>query len=421
MSDADAGTPPGRWRTAVRVAGLACVVGALVVIRVLAYQRRLTPGPGFLVYASLAPVAYLVPGLVLLLRRRWHVVGWLLCLLALAFGFSFSSEVGVSAIRAGEAWLVWVLDLFEGSLLWLLVTALFVVFPDGLGAQTAHQRRVGRAVVVLAAVAALPDPFVTTVGVSDAGAAVLPSPLPFAFVPRPVPDMTQILSWAALLAALVGLMLRYRASHAAVRRQYRWVLWSLAFMILALFIGLVGATVLQDPNGTAWYPVLVAYLAIPIAFMVAILRYRLYEIDRLVSRTVTYSVVVAVLAGVYAVAATLATVVLPSDSNVAVAASTLAVAAAFRPLQRRVRRGVDHRFNRSRFDADIELERFARSLRDQTDLELVTAQLRAVVGHTMQPTTLRLWIARGDVTPEHPVRAADGGAPDDGSAPRSPG
>lgn len=392
MSDADAGAPPQRWRTAVRVAGLACIVGALVVVRVLAYQRTVTAGHGFLAYASLAPVAYLVPGLVLLLRRRWHVIGWLLCLLALEIAVSFSTEVGVAAIQAGAAWLVWLLDIGEGPLLWLLITALLVVFPDGLGAQAARQRRVGRAVLVVAVAAALPDPFVTTVGVSDAGAAVLPSPLPFAFVPRPVADATQMLAWAALLAALVGLMLRYRASHAAVRRQYRWVLWSLGFVVLALIIGLVGSSLWRDVEGASWYPILVAYVAVPIAFMVAILRYRLYEIDRLVSRTVTYSVVVAALAGIYSVAATLMTVVLPSDSDVAVAASTLAVAAAFRPVQRRVRRGVDRRFNRSRFDADSELERFTRSLRDQTDLEVVTAQLRAVVGHTLQPRTLRLWI-----------------------------
>jgi len=86
------------------------------------------------------------------------------------------------------------------------------------------------------------------------------------------------------------------------------------------------------------------------------------------------------------------TLVLSSDSDLAIAASTLLVAGLFRPLRRWVRRNVDRRFNRSRFDADAEIERFARGLRDQTDLAVVTARLRAVVDHTLQPESVRLWI-----------------------------
>jgi hypothetical protein len=389
MTEGDAGAPARRWRTVLRVMALAGIVGALVWIRVLTHQRAAAGGAGFLVYASLAPAAYLVPGMVLLVRRNWHTVGWLLCLLGVEFGFAFSSEAGVSAIRAGNAWLVWLLDVTEGALLSLLVAALLAVFPDGLRAQTARQARTGRVVLTVAGVATFLQLFTTHVGVSDAQV-VLPSPLPIAFVPRAVSeDLLPFVVWAAVPVTLAGLTQRYRASHATLRRQYRWVLASLSFLVVAVIIGLAGSGLGRDE---AWYAALTAYALVPVAFMVAILRYRLYEIDRLVSRTVTYSVVVAVLAAAYVTATAVLGLVLSSDGDLAVAASTLLVAGLFRSLRRRVRRAVDRRFNRSRFDADAEVERFARGLRDQTDLAVVTSELHAVVHHTLQPTSVRLWI-----------------------------
>jgi hypothetical protein len=387
MTD-DAGAPAPVWLTVLRVAALAGLMGALIWIRVLTHQRA-TEGGAFLAYASLAPVAYLVPGVVLLARRNWHVVGWLLCLLGVEFAFAFSSAAGVSAVDAGDAWLVWLLDVAEGTLLWLLVAALLVTFPDGLSAQTPRHSRTGRVLLTIGGAATVLQVFVTHVGVSDSQA-VLPSPLPFAFVPRPLSeDVLLVVVLAVGLVALGGLTLRYRAAHAALRRQYRWVMAALSFLVAAVIVGLAGSAVFPD---LAWYPTLLAYAVVPVAFMVAILRYRLYEIDRLVSRTVTYSVVVAVLAASYVAATAVLTLVLSSSSDVAVAASTLLVAGLFRPLRQRVRRAVDRRFNRSRFDADAEIERFARGMRQQTDLAVVTSELRAVTHHTMQPESVRLWI-----------------------------
>lgn len=389
MTYVDAGAPARRWPTVLRIAALVCIVGALVWIRVLTHQRAAVGDAGFLVYASLAPAAYLVPGMVLLARRNWHTVGWLLCLVGAAFGFAFSSEAGVVAIRAGDAWLVWLLDVMEGALLSLLVAALLVVFPDGLRAQTARQARTGRVVLTIAGAATFLQLFTTHVGVSDAQA-VLPSPLPLAFVPRAVSeDVLLLVAGVAVLVALGGLMQRYRASHASLRRQYRWVLASLGFVVVAVIVGMAGSGLGREE---AWYLTLAAYAIVPLGFMVAILRYRLYEIDRLVRRTVTYSVVVAVLAAAYLTATAVLGLVLSSDGDPSVAASTLLVAGLFRPLRRRVHRAVDRRFNRSRFDADAEVERFARGLRDQTDLAVVTSELHAVVDHTLQPASVGLWI-----------------------------
>lgn len=385
-------TPP-TWRTALRAIGLACIIGAVVAVRVLAFQREgPAPNPIDPLLANVTPIAYLVPGIVLLLRRQWHVVGWLLSLFAVGAAFSFGSAVIDDVVRSGNPWTVWLIAVVgEGSLSWLPIVALLVVFPDGLGARTIRQRTVGRIVVTSAALAALAEVLAVRVGLDDMNG-VLANPLPVAFVPRAVTEtVTVSIVIVALVVAFTGMVRRYRRSHATARRQYRWVLSSIVLVVVSLFIGIVGSELAGDVGGPWWYPIQVSFLLVPIAFMVAILRYRLYEIDRLVSRTVTYTVVVVVLAGIYLVTIGMLTQVLPSNSDVAVAASTLTIAALFRPLQQRVRRAVDRHFNRIRFDAERELERFARHLRDQTDLHVVEDQLSAVVTRTLQPTTVGMW------------------------------
>ena len=129
-------------------------------------------------FASLASLAYLGPGVVLLVRRDWHVVGWLLCALGLVIGVNFASELGVAATRDGDAWLVWVLDVCEGALWFVLMAALLVVSPDALGSRTARRAPTGRPLLVAGAPAAALQAFVTDVGVADGHGAVLPSPLP---------------------------------------------------------------------------------------------------------------------------------------------------------------------------------------------------------------------------------------------------
>jgi hypothetical protein len=377
-----------RRRTAVNAAGLAVLLAVVVVVRLIASRGGARGDPMSFAYGFVAPAAYLVPGVVLLLRRRWHPVGWLLCLFAVSVASSFASDWG--RVQFGGPWMLWYLDVFQGSPAWLPLVALLVVFPDGLAAQTPRQRRIGRAVLAVAVAAAVVDVFVTEVGAD--GGTLVPSPIGIAFVPRVVTDnITISVEFVALLVAFVGMLLRYRSSHDVARRQYRWVLSAIVFLIISLLIGLVGSTFAGDDNGPWWVPILFAYLAVPVSFMVAIMRYRLYEIDRLVSRTVIYSVVVIVLVAVYVVAVGVMTQVLPLSSDVAVAAATLAAAAVFSPLRRRVRREVDRRFNRTRFDAEREVEAFVRRLRDRTELLEVESDLSAVVNRTLQPAAMTLW------------------------------
>ena len=137
-----------------------------------------------------------------------------------------------------------------------------------------------------------------------------------------------------------------------------------------------------------------ALLALPVTMGVAIFRYRLFDIDRIISRTLAYAIVTGLLVGVYAGLVLLATQVIAVKSPVAVAASTLAVAALFTPLRRRVQRVVDRRFNRARYDGEQMVAAFAARLQDAVDLDSVRGDLTSVVCNALEPAHVSVWISQ---------------------------
>src|SRR5207245_2763786 len=139
-----------------------------------------------------------------------------------------------------------------------------------------------------------------------------------------------------------------------------------------------------------------AVALVPIAIGIAVLRYRLYDIDRVISRTLAYAIVTGLLAGIYAGLVLLATQVLRFSSPVAVAAATLAAAALFSPMRRRVQRIVDRRFNRARYNADTTVAAFAARLKDAVDLDAVQADLTSGVQQTLEPAHVSVWISHRD-------------------------
>ena len=141
---------------------------------------------------------------------------------------------------------------------------------------------------------------------------------------------------------------------------------------------------------------MVSIFALPVSMGVAILKYRLYDIDRLISRTLAYAIVTGLLVGVYAGLVLLATEVLRLHTPVAVAAATLAAAALFNPLRRRVQRAVDRRFNRARYDADQTVAAFAARLKDAVDLDAVRADLAGVVQAALEPAHVWVWTGRSE-------------------------
>jgi len=197
---------------------------------------------------------------------------------------------------------------------------------------------------------------------------------------------------AALVVAIVSVVIRWRRSSGVERLQMKWFVP--AGMILVLQLLVVQAT----PEGSLFGEVLlqVGLASIPILVGVAILRYRLYDIDRIVSRTVSYAAVLAVLVCVYLAAAALLSWVLPFRSDLGVAASTLAAAAMFSPVQRRVSRAVDRRFNRSKYDAERVAAEFSSRLRDEVDLDRLIDDWTSVVSRTLQPSTVGVWVPDRD-------------------------
>ena len=156
----------------------------------------------------------------------------------------------------------------------------------------------------------------------------------------------------------------------------------------------VGASSL-GPGSWSWI-LGIALFALPVSIGVGILRYRLYDIDRIISRTLAYAIVTVLLAGVYAGLVLLTTHLLTVSSSAAVAASTLVAAALFNPLRRRVQRAVDRRFNRARYDADQTVAAFATRLKDAVDLDSVRHDLAAIVQQTLEPAHLSVWMT-GDL------------------------
>jgi hypothetical protein len=204
----------------------------------------------------------------------------------------------------------------------------------------------------------------------------------------PVP----IICW---LASLAGQAASWRRSSGERRQQLKWLLGGSATCL----IGLVLAVWLGNESGFLGVVSLAGFLAItalPVTMGVAILKYRLYDIDRIISRTLAYAIVTGVLVGVYAGVVLLATRVLPLSSPVAVAGATLLAAALFTPLRRHVQNLVDHRFNRARYDADKTVAAFAARLQDAVNLAAVQADLAGVVHQALEPTHVSVWISQGD-------------------------
>jgi len=214
--------------------------------------------------------------------------------------------------------------------------------------------------------------------------------------PPPIFFLFSILLLAAsFLGPTAAMVSRFRRSGGTVRHQIKW----LAFSASIAAVGLGAFYIIQELSPDA--PVLsvlvtiglLGVLGIPIAAGIAITRYRLYDIDRLISRTISYTLVVVVLGLIYVAGALwLPTQLIGEQSSIYVAASTLAVAALFNPVRRRILNIVDRRFHRSHYDAQLVVEAFQTRLADRTDLEQLTHDSVEVVAQLMQPTTIGVWI-----------------------------
>jgi hypothetical protein len=392
----DAMTPQPRRRTALAVAlwlatMSACAAGLVVALLITVPLTAQVIADGAL-YALGFPLGYATVGLILTLRRPANPIGWLYAASALTWSLLIPLRPWIDQLARDQRPLPLLAKL--GALaevtVWAPAIALGVTLPALLVPDGRLRSRRWR--VVAATAVAGPVMFV-------AGAILIPGQSSDTVVPfdnplgqpglvgsaaKAVTAAGLALHAGSLLAALACVVLRFRASRGTERQQLRWVATGAAIAVL-------GVTVpLGDLRG-AWVDPLVI-LCVPVTVAVAVLRYRLWDLDRLVSRTVTYAVVTALVILPYLLVVPTASKLVEGAGSLAVAAATLTVAALFQPLRRRVQELVDRRFNRRRYDAARTVEGFATRLRDQVDLDALHGELLAVVDQTMQPTRASLWL-----------------------------
>lgn len=341
-------------------------------------------------FPILGAVFFLVPGVVVLIRSDWHPVGWLLVNLAIGFQFSFGPDaVPVAQIDGVEAWWMWLAHISVSAVFWSVWSLLILNFPDRLPARAGLRRRVGLIVIAVDVVAVLLTALQETIAVQSGGVA---NPLPWAHVPVMVGEWAAIVPNVLLLVVLVDFVGRYRASVEPDRSSYRWVVWSFLFVAAALIAAICASVAFGDTASPVWLLVVVGYLLVPVAFMVSILRYRLYAIDKVVSRTLTYTCVAVAIALAYAVPVITAPWLLGESNQLVVAGSTLFAAALFNPIRKRVHRAVDRRFDRARFDAERAVEELSGRLGVRLSVDSVSREALDVLGRTLQPDAAGLWI-----------------------------
>ena len=395
-----------------RIAPVAAVLLGLVVLGMLALTVVLDslthyPGTGGPLVDSLAVACGGIPAVcvatLLAARRPGNPIGWLLFGILFA-GSSPSNEYDILAYRMhhGTLPLGWVSVVFEElwPLFLVFVAILLWVFPDGKlpGGRWRRPSVILLVVGLLLGVAASSSGIAAVArgDVRITATGDLANPPGGWFV---ILDIAVIvLSLTAWLAWIVIQIPTYRQADGERRQQQKW-LYSGAAVTLVAFV--FGVFVVPLSTGHApGYPnnpvisalVILAFGAMPASLAVAVLKYRLYELDRIISRVVSYTLITALLVGFYTGLVLLTTHVLPFKSAVAVAACTLITAALFNPLRKRVQRVVDRRFNRSRYNAEAVVAAFTARMRQTVDFDAVRDDLVGVVHEAFQPTQVSMWL-----------------------------
>jgi len=347
-------------------------------------------------------VLFLTPGVMvgtlLAARRPRNPIGWMLLafyLLAqnpagdytiidyrLHYGHLPLGSVAVVVLASWPVWLV-------------LIAALLWVFPDWR-LPRGRRRRVA---VVLAAAGAL----LAVTATAGGAAAVAGHTVRVNASGNLVNNATGaagLAQGAAALGVLASLLVWlavqvpiYRRSAGERRQQFKWLYTGATIFVVSVISAVQvsgGSSGLDQAVNNGIVPV--GFAVLPVCVGVAVLKYRLYEIDRIISRVISYAIITVVLAGVFAGLVLLASVVLPLKGPVAVAAATLVAAALFNPLRRRVQLAVDRRFNRARYNADLTVAVFESRLKDAADLDSVREDLAAVVQKALEPAHISVWM-----------------------------
>ena len=378
-----------RWVAGSTAAVSVTLLGAGVL---LAYaDRHLVPASltGWTVSnisGLLVNVAIPAAGVVLAIRRPENRIGWLFLAAGLALGLAgFSNQYAVHALVAepgpwpagrASAWLsnwIWVMPV-------AMLAFVFLLFPTG-HVRSRRWRPAASFVGVVFALAAVVMP----IAAAHSWAHPFTSSSQVTGLAASLVLVTSFLAGAALVVSVAALVVRFAKSAGDERLQLKWFAAAAPVLVIVL--------VASNQVNSAFLTVLqnLAFLCLWTAIAMAVLKYRLYDIDRIISRTLAYAIVTGLLVAVYASLVLLATRVLTVSSPVAVAASTLVGAALFNPLRSRVQRAVDRRFNRARYDADQLVAAFSARLKCAVDLDAVKADLVLVIQRALEPAHVSMW------------------------------
>ena len=366
-------------------------------------RPELAPLGGSGVPYLLGMVSAATVGAVVASRRPRHPVGWLLLALGLAvagngviYGYI---NYGLLARPGSLPAAAYVAAISNGSILALAACLGFVLLLTPTGSLPSARWRWWARLSAAAPVLGL------------LSWALVPFEAPFESVANPLAapalagPLSAVSAVALILTALgipvgaASLVVRFRRSRGVERQQLRWLALAAALLaVVVLAMATLGAAGLQSPLG--WLSAGCVAL-LPLAIGASILRYRLYDLDRIISRTLAWGLLTLLLGSGYAVVVLAVGQVLGENSSLVVAAATLAVAAVFQPARRRIQGAVDRRFNRRRYDAARTIAAFSGRLRDQVDLDTLRRELLTVVDQTMQPAKASLWLR-----PQRPPDAA---------------
>jgi hypothetical protein len=340
--------------------------------------------------------AFLVVGCVIVARRPGNIIGWIFAAVGLLWmtgglveayvEYAYVTDPGSLPAPLVAAWLfTWI---WTPAIILTLVFPL-LLFPTGRSLSPRWRPLTWLAVGLTAAYTVLgmlsptlnlPEERTTTNPIGVAGTDPEAGPLSAV--------LTSLLLLLLFVGAIASLVVRFRRSRGVERQQLKWFTYAGGLVLLAP----LGSSLLPKLGNLPW----VVVIALPIAVGIAVLRYRLYDIDRIINRTLVYGLLTALLAGLYGgLVLVLGQVfggVTGDPPSWAVAGATLAVAALFQPARRRIQQAVDRRFNRRKYDVARTVEAFAARLRDEIDLDALSAELLSVVDQTMQPTEVWLWL-----------------------------
>jgi hypothetical protein len=379
---------------------LALVVGGLLLGLA---NRPEAPLYDYWLESTLINPTFATLGALIVSRRPENVIGWIFSVSSIAGGIQmFSGQYATVALFSSDTQLpggavaAWLSTLMQTS---VVTAALFLILLFPTGRLLSPRWRTVAWIAGVAIAASLISLALRPGPIRDFRTSQNPFGVEGALILAPVEAVGGVVFLVCFAAAIVALILRFYRSQGEERLQLKWFAYAAALGFMAI----LSATLLDlpavDERIDAFYETLVwtvAPLGLPVSAGIAILRYRLYDIDLLINRTLVYGLLTATLVGVYfggiVVLQRLFVALTGEQSTLAVVASTLLIAALFNPLRRRTQSFIDRRFYRKKYDARKVLEAFSAKLRDETDLDTLSDDPVGVVRETMQPAHVSLWL-----------------------------